>query len=137
MYHLVRTPGLYGRPATRTAQRVASQVLSCEFGLCSTGVSPQFDVDLPAASRNRDPKTHHAGFFTSSVVVCEGRLIAAATLHPDLSLNKLIETVDGFDYIGADCSEWMKRPDSARFASSIWQDLIRWSLASSDSSACT
>ena len=26
-----------------------------------------------------------------------------------MSLNMLIETADGFDYTGADCSQWMKR----------------------------
>jgi len=26
-----------------------------------------------------------------------------------MSLNMLIETADGFDYTGADCSEWMKQ----------------------------
>ena len=46
----------------------------------------------------------------------------------------LIELPGGFDYTGAQCSEWFEEEeDSARPTSSTWRGLIPWWQASSSS----
>jgi len=46
-----------------------------------------------------------------------------------MSLNTLVETADGFDDTGADCTEGMKEQDSVKLESTTWSDHTRWSSA--------